>query len=74
MNVRTVLDMIGKTLKDTPKRQGISHFKSEKQGSEWLDNLVPVFVLILDFGIIVYRLSSLVFRRALISIVFQTSY
>jgi hypothetical protein len=39
MNVRTVLDMIGKTLKDTPERQGISHFKSEKQGSDWLDSL-----------------------------------
>ena len=25
MNVRTVLDMIDKTLKDTPERQGISH-------------------------------------------------
>ncbi len=39
MNVRTVLDMIEKTLKDTPERQGINHFKSEKQGSDWLDSL-----------------------------------
>ncbi len=28
VRVRAVLDMIGKTLKDTPERQGISHFKS----------------------------------------------
>ncbi len=40
MNGRTVLDMTGRTLKDTPERQGISHFKSEKQGSDWLDSLV----------------------------------
>ncbi len=39
MNVRTVLDMIDKTLKDTPERQGINHFKSEKQGPDWLDSL-----------------------------------
>ncbi len=39
MNVRTVLDMIGKALKDTPERQDISYFKSEKQRSDRLDSL-----------------------------------
>ncbi len=39
MNVRTVLDMIGKSWKTLQKDKVSVAFKSVEQGSNWLDSL-----------------------------------